>query len=90
MRNFKFEDKLHKIIVKLLKKDKKKYEIILKKVDEIINCFDINHYKNLKSPMSEFKRVHIDNSFVLIFKYDIISNTVIFYDLDHHDKIYLK
>jgi len=88
MRKFELEQKLHQILKKLAKKDKKKYEITWKKISEIINSFDIEHYKNLKFPLNNFKRVHIDNSFVLIFKYDKINDKIIFYDLDHHDKIY--
>ena len=38
--------------------------------------------------MKEFKRVHIDKSFILIFKFDKTNNKIKFYDLDHHDKIY--
>src|SRR3989339_841266 len=60
----------------------------LKKIDKKGNL--IKYYKNLKFPLNELKRVHIDGSFVLIFKYDKTQDKIIFYDLDHHDKIYLK
>src|SRR3989339_575870 len=43
-----------------------------------------------KGNLNKFKRVHIDGSFVLSFKYDKTQDKIIFYDLDHHDKIYLK
>lgn len=88
MRSFDIEIKLHQILKKLFKKDKLRYEIIWKKINEIINCSDIEHYKNLKYPMQQFKRVYIDNSFVLVFKYDKTNNKVLFYDLEHHDRIY--
>ena len=90
MRKFDIEEKLHKILEKLSKKDSKRYEIIWKKINEIINSENIEHYKNLKYPLNNFKRVHIDKSFVLVFKYDKINDKLIFYDFDHHDKIYLK
>jgi len=88
MHKFEIEEKLHQILKKLFKKDKKRYEIIWKKINEIINNSDIEHYKNLRFPMNEFKSVPIDKSFVLIFKYNRVNDKVKFYDLDHHDKIY--
>ena len=88
MYKFELEEKLHQILKKLFKKDKKRYEITWKKINEVINSADIEHYKNLKFPMNEFKRVHIGKSFVLVFKYDKTNDKVRFYDLDHHDKIY--
>ena len=90
MIDFYVEEKLHKILEKLFKKDKKRYEIIWKKINEIINTSNIEHYKNLRSPLNEFKRVHIDKSFVLTFKYDKARNKIAFYDFDHHDNIYKK
>ncbi|MEK6823481.1 MAG: hypothetical protein AABY06_00450, partial [Nanoarchaeota archaeon] len=70
MFDFDLSDELKIILKKLAKKDKKKVEIINKKIKEIINCdkISINHYKNLRYDLKEFKRVHIDNSFVLTFK----------------------
>ena len=90
MRKFDVEEKLHKILQKLSKKDRKRYEIIWKKINEIINSENVEHYKNLKYPLNDFKRIHIDGSFVLIFKYDKTNDKLIFYDFEHHDKIYLK
>jgi len=90
MFDFNISDELKVIIKKLAKKDKKKVEIINKKIKEIINCdsTSINHYKNLRYDLKEFKRVHIDNSFVLTFKVDLTNNLILFVDFDHHDKIY--
>ena len=89
MHEFDIELKLHQILKKIFKKDKKRYEIVQKKINEIINCVDVEHYKNLKHPMQSFKRVHVDSSFVLVFKYDKEKEKILFYDLEHHDKIYL-
>jgi len=88
MYKFGIEERLHQILKKLFKKDKKRYEIVWKKINEIIHSSNIGHYKNLKFPMNEFKRVHIDKSFILIFKYDKTDDKIKLYDLDHHDKIY--
>jgi YafQ family addiction module toxin component len=90
MRKFEVEEKLHQILKKLFRKDNKKYEITWKKIKEVASSPDIEHYKNLKSPMNEFKRVHIDKSFVLVFKYDKTNDKLKFYDLDHHDNIYKR
>ena len=90
MFNFDLSDLLKFKIKKLLKKDKKKVEIINKKIKEIINndLESINHYKNLRQDLKEFKRVHIDKHFVLTFKIDYQNNFILFVDFDHHDKIY--
>lgn len=83
--NHEIHPDLDKILSKLSKKDKSQYEQILKKIDEIINSSDIDHYKNLRSPLQNYKRVHIGH-FVLLFK--IVENTIIFRYYDHHDSIY--
>lgn len=90
MFDFELSDKLKFIIRKLSKKDKKKAEIIDKKICEIVNSTpkSIQHYKNLKYDLKELKRVHIDSNFVLTFKVDIKNNFVLFVDLDHHDNVY--
>ena len=90
MFDFNLTDELKFKIKKLVKKDKKRIEILHKKIKQIINCDSetINHYKNLRKPLNEFKRVHIDNSFVLTFKVDIKNNFILFVDFDHHDRVY--
>lgn len=90
MRKFDIEKELHNILKKLFKKDKVKYDRIWNKINEIINISDVEHYKNLRAPLQHFKSVHIEKSFVLVFKYDKTNNKVIFYDFDHHDIIYKK
>lgn len=85
-------EELNLKINKLLKKDKKKADIIYKKIKQIINSDSesINHYKNLKNNLKELKRVHIDRSFVLVFHVNLNENLIIFTDFDHHDNIYKK
>ena len=73
---------------KLSIKNKKQMEIISKKIQEIIK--NPLHYKNLRKPLQHLKRVHIDNSFVLVFSVDENSRIVVFEDYYHHDKIYKK
>ena len=90
MFDFDLSDELKLKIKKLISKDKKKVEIIDKKIKEIINSdmASINHYKNLRYDLKEYKRVHIDKHFVLTFKVDIQNNFILFADFDHHDRIY--
>ena len=90
MFNFDFTDELKLIIRKLSKKDHLRVEIINKKIKEIISCDhnSINHYKNLCYNLKEYKRVHIDSNFVLIFKVDFEKNSILFVTFDHHDTIY--
>lgn len=90
MYNYEVKPNLKRILDKLYKKDKRQYEAILKKIQEIINSGDVEHYKNLRYDLSEFKRVHVIGSFVLIFKFDKKNNIISFEDYDHHDKIYRR
>jgi YafQ family addiction module toxin component len=90
MYNFEISEKLEKILKKLFKKDKKTYEIIIKKIQEIISSEDPHHYKNLRYNLKEYKRVHIHSHFVLAFKIEEDKKIIKFLDFDHHGKIYNK
>jgi len=61
----------------------------MKKINEIVNSYDIEHYKNLRYDMKDSKRAHIGH-FVLVFQYDKSRDEVNFDDFDHHDNIYRK
>ena len=87
MHNWKTSEYFKEIMNKLSKKDKSLYEQLLKKIQEIINCADVEHYKNLRYNMKDSKRVHIGH-FVLVFQYDKSTDTINFDDFDHHDNIY--
>ena len=89
MREFEYSDHLKIILKKLYKKDKVKYEAIIKKVVEIVNSPDPNHYKNLRYDMKDCKSVHIGH-FVLVFTFIREENKIKFVDFDHHDNIYNK
>jgi YafQ family addiction module toxin component len=88
MREYHSEDEFKKQMRIFLKKDRKRYRILLKKMQEILSCDDVEHYKNLRAPLQYLKRVHVDSHFVLVFRYDRTTDTVFFYDVDHHDEIY--
>ncbi|MBL7056639.1 hypothetical protein ISS07_07025 [Candidatus Woesearchaeota archaeon] len=90
MFDFDLHNKLRFTLMKLRKKDKKKFEIINKKIKEIINndSNSIDRYKNLRFPLNHLKRVHIDKHFVLTFNVDKEKNFILFVDFAHHDKVY--
>lgn len=86
MYNLKIKSDLENTLKKLAKKNKKQVEIILSKVDEILE--NPHRYKNLRAPLNNWKRVHIDKHFVLVFSVDEESNSVTLEDYAHHDDIY--
>jgi len=88
-RKYRTSKNFDRVISKLQNKDKRLYENLLNKMNEILASPDIEHYKNLRYDLKEYKRAHV-GSFVLIFKYDKTNDTMFFADLDHHDKIYKK
>ena len=87
MHNWKTSDHLKEVMKRLSKKDKTLYEQLFKKIYEVAGCSDIEHYKNLRYDMKDSKRVKIGH-FVLIFQYDMPTDTINFDDFDHHDNIY--
>jgi YafQ family addiction module toxin component len=82
-----FSDNFKKKIVILKKKDKTTYEALRKKILQISSSdrHSIEHYKNLRGNLSDFRRVHI-GSFVLIFR--VVDDTIAFEEFEHHDNIY--
>ena len=61
-----------------------------KKIKQICSCDEelINHYKNLRHDLSDFKRVHVAKSYVMLFKVDFEKKLVYFTKLAHHDDVY--
>lgn len=47
-----------------------------------------DHFKNLHPPLHEYKRVHVNGSFVMIFIVDEENKIVTFHNYAHHDDIY--
>lgn len=88
MHNFSVEEDLQRTMSKLSKKDPAMFKDLLEKMDEIVQSENIDHYKNLRSPLQHLQRVHIRGSFVLTFRYLKSEDKVVFYDFDHHDRIY--
>jgi mRNA-degrading endonuclease RelE of RelBE toxin-antitoxin system len=88
MRRYAAGKKFRKKLAKAYKKDRTRYEAAMSKMDELLTCGDVNHYKNLKSPLQHLKEVHIDSHFVITFKYLIKDDKIEFIDFDHHDVIF--
>lgn len=86
---YNISDKLREKLKILLKKDKHLAMQLHKKIEEVIqrDAETIDFYKNLRSPMEEYKRVQVGH-FVLIFHVDKKLNEILFQDFDHHDNIY--
>ncbi len=80
------ESNLKKKLSKLFKKDRKRYEMVMKKIEEILQ--NPHHYKPLSHDMNKLRRVHIGSSFVLVFTINENNGIVLFVDMNHHDKIY--
>ena len=77
MIKFEIKPELYKKLVKLSKKDKKSYEAVMRKIDEVINSNSIEHYKNLRYNMKDSKRVHVGH-FVLVFSFDTSKDFIFF------------
>lgn len=88
--SFSLSDELKETIEKLAKKNKKTVDIVNKKIKEIISNDEITieHYKNMRYELSDYKRVHIEKSFVLMFKVFKKEKFILFDKLKHHDDTY--
>ena len=84
MKEQKKGEKLKKDIKRLLKNNKT-LEIALEKA---INRVLLNpeHFKPLRWPLENTRRVHVLSSFVLV--YDIKRDSVRLLRFDHHDNVY--
>jgi mRNA interferase RelE/StbE/toxin YoeB len=75
---------LDKLFSKMSKKDPEKLRLIHKKIKKILD--NPTHFKPLRAPLQNLRRVHIAKSFVLV--YEIEEKIVRLIDFEHHDKIY--
>jgi plasmid maintenance system killer protein len=71
---------------KLLKLKRKEFSNIDKKVQEIRNVSDLDNYKNLKNVLKKYKRVHVNNNYIILFFGD--DETVYSVDYEDHDTVY--
>ena len=79
-------ENLNKVFGKIAKKDKTTFEAVNKKVNEILE--NPHHYKPLRAPMQNKRRIHISGSFVLIFTIDEDRKVVQLLEFEHHDMAY--
>ena len=79
-------ENLNKVFGKIAKKDKTTFEAVNKKVNEILE--NPHHYKPLRAPMQNKRRIHISGSFVLIFTIDEDRKVVQLLEFEHHDRAY--
>jgi len=83
------EIKLSNILTKKVKKLKgQEFLNVENKIRDIAKTKDITHYKNLKYHLKHFKRVHVNNSYIILFFGE--DNIVYFIDYEHHDVVYKK
>jgi len=78
---------IKKVLQKLKRKDFALFRAVQKKINQIALCDEISvqHYKNLRGDLSDYKRVQI-GSFVLTFQ--VKKDIIIFKRFGHHDKAY--
>jgi len=86
--NYEIKPELEKILRKLKKKDPVAFHAVMKKIREIVESGNPDHYKPLRHDLKNKKRVHVMSSFVLIFSYDSEGEMLRFLDYGHHDDIY--
>ncbi len=85
MRQYKISALFAKNISKLKGQELKN---VLKKIDSILLSDNLNHYKNLQHTLKKYKRVHVNDSYVILFFGE--KNIVYFVDYNHHDVIYKR
>ena len=77
---------LDKKLKKLKRKDPELLQMIERKVQDILE--DPHHFKTLRKPLQNKRRVHIGGSFVLIYEIYEKQKIVTLLDFDHHDNVY--
>jgi YafQ family addiction module toxin component len=88
MYDLEFKESVEKLFHKLAKKNPKEMDIIDKKIAQIREY--PYHFKPLKKPMANKRRVHVVGSMVLVYVIAEATKTVIIFDYDDHDNIYKK
>ena len=75
---------------KISRRDKVLASIFFKKVQEIINRDEktIKAYKNLRSPLNEYKRIHLTGNYILLFS--VKGDKILFLDIRHWDDVFGK
>ncbi|MGV8169043.1 MAG: type II toxin-antitoxin system RelE family toxin [Candidatus Nanoarchaeia archaeon] len=92
MFTYNITDELKKKLTILCQKDKVLAQNFYKKVQEITSrdLEGLNAYKNLKSPLNEYKRIHLTGNYILIFSVSAKDKHIVFVEIMHRDKVYGK
>ncbi len=88
--SYQLSDGLKLALKKLSRRDPPLAAAVNKKIKQIKDQNDettIDHFKNLRHGLSEYKRVHIGN-FVLFFHVNKRDRFILFERLSHHDDAY--
>ena len=90
MFSYDISDVLRVKLAKLGKKDKVLAQIFYKKLQEIISRDEktINAYKNIRSPLNEYKRIHLTGNYILLFA--VKGKHIVFIDIRHWDDVFGK
>ena len=90
MFTYSISDELKKKLQKIIKKDRILARNFSRKLKEVISRDEktIHFYKNLKSPLNDYKRIHLTDNYVLLF--EVIKNHIIFLEIKHRDEVYRK
>ena len=90
MFTYNISDELKKKLKKIGKKDKILARNFYRKVQEVINRDEktIHYYKNLRSPLNEYKRIHLTDNYILLF--EVIKNHIIFIDIKRWKDLFGK
>ena len=83
MREYKVSTLFEKSTKKLKGQDLKNF---LNKFEEILLRSNLDFYKNLKHDLKKYKRVHVNNSYLILFFGE--DNLVYFVDYVCHDRAY--
>jgi mRNA-degrading endonuclease RelE of RelBE toxin-antitoxin system len=85
--NYILSDELESVLEKISVKNKPLAIAVVKKIEQIaaLDETTVQHFKNLRGNMKEYKRVHV-GSFVLLFK--VHGDIIVFDKLLHHDDAY--
>ena len=77
---------LDAIFKKLSKKERALFEILQRKIMEILE--EPYKFKPLRAPMQGKRRADIGGSYVLVYSIDEAQKCVVLEDYDHHDNVY--
>lgn len=90
MFTYDISDTLRAKLERLAKKDKILAQNFYKKLQEVVNRDEktIHAYKNLKSPLNEYKRIHLTSNYILLFA--VKGNHIVFVDIRHWDDMFGK